>query len=219
MSTAIGGKLPLADAELLTRFWGRVNRDGPIPGHRPDLGPCWPWTGSTSSDGYGHFRVNGELVRTHRFAYEQAHGNIPRGLDVLHHCDNPPCVNFERHLFVGTHSDNMRDMIAKHRGNKATGDRNGSRLYPERRPRGDGHASRMRPEIMPCGDRNGARLHPETRARGEQNGSSKLTALEVTAIRALLLNRRLSYPAIGMLFGVSKTAIWRIDRGLTWARQ
>lgn len=49
-------------------------------------------------------------------AWALTHGPIPRGLSVLHHCDNPPCCNpGPRHLFVGTQIDNVNDMIAKDR--------------------------------------------------------------------------------------------------------
>lgn len=44
----------------------------------------------------------------------QAHGSVPDGLCVLHHCDNPPCVNVD-HSFLGTIADNNRDRAAKGR--------------------------------------------------------------------------------------------------------
>src|SRR5687767_3489091 len=54
----------------LVRFWAKVNKNGPIPEHRPDLGPCWLWTAALTK-GYGQFRLNGRMVYAYTFAYEQ----------------------------------------------------------------------------------------------------------------------------------------------------
>ena len=64
--------------------------------------------------GYGWLRRNGEEIRTHRLSYKLNVGPIPQGLHVLHHCDNPPCINPD-HLFLGTHADNMKDARNKGR--------------------------------------------------------------------------------------------------------
>jgi hypothetical protein len=84
---------------------------------------CWGWLGFKSGDGYGKMRTRGKAVRAHRVSYQLHVGPIPDGLSVLHHCDNPGCVN-PRHLFVGTHNDNMADCSAK--GRIRWGDRRGS---------------------------------------------------------------------------------------------
>lgn len=75
---------------------------------------CWPWTAATRRRGYGIFTVNRRNFVAHRLAFQVATGIDPGELLVCHTCDNPPCCN-PAHLFLGTNSDNMRDMVAKGR--------------------------------------------------------------------------------------------------------
>lgn len=103
--------MPPAPRPLVDRFWEMVRR-GPSE-------ECWPWTGSTRAGGYGAIavRVPGRrhrLAPAHRVSWELHNGPIPDGLQVLHRCDNPPCVN-PAHLFLGTNDDNVADMLSKGR--------------------------------------------------------------------------------------------------------
>ena len=74
---------------------------------------CWNWTRSLSNKGYGYFRRDGHEL-AHRWSYGTFVGPIPPKMFVLHHCDNPRCVNPD-HLFLGTNHDNILDMVAKGR--------------------------------------------------------------------------------------------------------
>ena len=103
------------------RFWAKVNKDGPIPAHRPELGPCWVWTGCRCQ-GYGYLVWGGKAMMAHRASWQLHHGSIQEGANILHHCDNPSCIR-PSHLFTGTQQANIQDMIAKGRKNPARGER------------------------------------------------------------------------------------------------
>lgn len=81
---------------------------------------CIEWPFSRTADGYGQLRYEGEHRMATHVALElsgQPRPTMPgrRGACALHRCDNPPCVN-PRHLWWGTISDNVADMVAKGRG-------------------------------------------------------------------------------------------------------
>ncbi len=89
----------------------------------PNTG-CYLWLAAVGSSGYGHFGYWGRVVDVHRFAYEHFVGPIPDGMCVLHRCDMPLCVN-PAHLFLGTQTDNMRDMDEKRRRKTPQGEDRG----------------------------------------------------------------------------------------------
>lgn len=71
---------------------------------------CYLWRGTLFASGYG--RLGNK--RTHRLVWEEVNGTIPKGLFVLHRCDVKCCGNIQ-HLFLGSLSDNMQDMVNKGR--------------------------------------------------------------------------------------------------------
>lgn len=95
--------------DIHDRFWSKVKKTS----------QCWEWTGAIYGRGYGHFgiKINGKhkTVASHRLSYEIHFGKIPIGLDIMHSCDNPPCVN-PSHLSTGTRSQNMKDAFDRGRG-------------------------------------------------------------------------------------------------------
>jgi len=108
-------EIPRLTAKQIINFWSKVN-------HHPGLGPagdCWKWIGWMHDNRYGGFDVGAVTCLAHRVSYAISHGRIPRGMCVLHSCDEPSCVN-PAHLWLGTQADNMRDMRKK--GRASTGE-------------------------------------------------------------------------------------------------
>jgi hypothetical protein len=111
---------------LAERFWKYVDRRGPDE--------CWMWTGSRRGEGmrYGSVAIHrdenpngvkGHTDGAHRVSWAMANGRgVPGGLFVLHSCDVKLCVN-PAHLRIGTHAENMEEMVEKGRQNKARGER------------------------------------------------------------------------------------------------
>jgi len=105
------------------KFWERVNKTD----------YCWEWTGAKYRYGYGKVMFNGKRVTTHRVSWELYYGKKPK-LCILHHCDNPPCVN-PHHLFEGTKAENNHDKFLK--GRVAKGLSHGRYTKPWRTARGE----------------------------------------------------------------------------------
>jgi hypothetical protein len=104
-------------------FWDQVR----------GFGDCWVWTGYRQPNGYGLVRGYTFTERyAHRLSWTMANGPIPAGMWVLHHCDNPPCINPD-HLYLGTGIDNARDRERRGRGNHPSGEVWYSRLRAGRR--------------------------------------------------------------------------------------
>jgi hypothetical protein len=90
---------------------------------------CWVWTGALQAGGYGSFGWPGKTWK--EWKTRKAHkprdalyvGPIPDGLDILHSCDNPPCVRAS-HLFPGTDFDNQQDCLKKGRRADCRGEKN-----------------------------------------------------------------------------------------------
>jgi len=98
------------DASDRQRFWKKVEKTS----------SCWLWTGARFSNGYEAFRLRGKQRRAHIVIFEWTNGSTS-DLRVCHTCDVKHCVNPE-HLFLGTQSDNIRDMFSKGRQRERRGE-------------------------------------------------------------------------------------------------
>lgn len=142
------------------RFWSFVKKtDG-----------CWIWSGANVA-GYGALSVpEGMERRAHRFSWVLHYGAIQQGLDVLHRCDNPPCVRPD-HLFLGTALDNARDMASK--------GRSGATKHPEKISRGE---SRPASKLTEKDVVNIRRLHADGKTQKEIAQKYNVTSALISGI-------------------------------------
>lgn len=163
------------------RFWPHVQKSD----------TCWEWTAGRNEHGYGRLYYKGKMTLAHRVSWELHNGSVPDGKFVLHHCDNPPCVN-PAHLWIGDHTDNARDMAAK-----------GRQVFQQH------------PERAPRGERNRNHTHPETIRHGEVHPRAKLTNQDVLAIRSLRQTGR-AMNSLAIEYGVTEATIKRIVYRKGW---
>ncbi len=178
---------PLAD-----RLWEQVDQSG----------ECWKWTGRLTGFGYGIIFVSKRIRpfnhTTHRVAWALVAGAVPKGMGVLHTCDNPACVRNDDegwyevngilrprrgHLFLGTRAENNIDKETKGRG--------------------------------VSGDRHGLRLRPDRAARGEQAGAAKLRESDVRDIRRRFAEG-ITQTALAIEYGVGKDCVSSLILRRTW---
>ena len=138
-------------------------------------GDCWLWTGAKTSHGYGQLRTGnpGRVEMAHRLAWDFYRGPIPTGMNVLHRCDNPPCVNPD-HLMVGSQSVNALDMVAKGRQRGGFGEYRHS----------GGAGWKLNSEIV---------LEIRRRAEGGESYASISRSFDLTAAMVSRIVRRLSW--------------------------
>lgn len=90
-------------------FWSKTE---------PQQNGCIHHLNKPDKSGYPKISIRTDSIRihstAHRIAWILTNGPINDGLFVLHKCDNPQCCNPD-HLFLGTHQDNMWDMVKKGR--------------------------------------------------------------------------------------------------------
>lgn len=150
--------------EQVKRFWARVTQ-APAPA-------CWLWTGAQQRKGYGRVAFLGRIWGAHRLAWFLSFGDIPDRKQVCHRCDNPPCCNPD-HLFLGSNSDNVQDMLQK------------GRFVVGRRPMGSmNRASKLREADIAAIRANGELTFAEARNVARQYGVTPQNIMNIVKRRS-----------------------------------
>lgn len=214
---------------MLNRFWSKVDKSNGDDS-------CWEWTAYKYPNGYASIRLNGVRYYAHRASWIIHYGEIPEGLLVCHHCDNPPCVN-PSHLFLGTTQDNVNDKMNKGRyraGHVSGEDHPNSRFNWEiinkiRKSYAEGVTQQ---ELADKYNTSQAYIGKIIKniwwkdnnyipsdnyiARGESHSMSKLTQIQVTEIRNRHAKGGLTQQQLGKEYGVSRALIGLIVNNKLW---
>lgn len=198
---------------------------------------CWNWTGSKNAKGYGviagelngkRYTKKGQQMLAHRVSWVLFRGEIPdsdaaHGTVVMHICDNPACVN-PQHLKLGTQSENVLDMIQKERRPRRTTPKGVEHWNSAFKSQADidlicstvGQTKALAERfgvdvctIKRLRQRNGA-IRPDA----DKFVNKPLTPEAIEHIRSTPPGTR----GLGKLYGVGKTTIANIRKGLTHAR-
>lgn len=204
------------------RFWKQVKKTD----------SCWLWAGPMDRDGYGIFRgaVAGVIFsKAHRFSYALHTGDLLHGMQALHTCDNPRCVN-PSHLFSGTNADNMADKVRKGRSRAPAGEHHHGVVLTElqvkailKDPRPHAQISvdyGVMPSTIGSIKQKVSWKHLEESAvhaprvgqQGEKFYAAKLKAEDVLFIRASNLRGK----DLALRFGVSPQTITDIRKFRSW---
>lgn len=178
--------------------------------------------------------VNGKPKRANRLSYEIHKGEIPKGMEVCHSCDNPSCVNPD-HLWLGTHKDNIRDCHKKGRANICKGSKKPQSKLTEKdvleirekynNPYTSSELSKIygvcKKNILTILHGNAwkhvffKKLKIERKStKGENNKLAKLNEKQIVQIREQYPTK--SVNQLSIEFKISKTQISMILRGKSW---
>ena len=171
------------------------------------------------------------MYLSHRIAWVIHNGKIPKGLCVLHHCDNPSCCN-PKHLFVGTVRDNNIDCALKDRYSsakltEAQADeirvKYKTDTYSQRELAimfgvcQDTISSIVRGKTHNCDNRVPFRDFSHQRGGiGEKHSRAKLTWEDVDKIRELYSQGNITLKELAVNFKVAQTTLSAIITFKTW---
>jgi transcriptional regulator with XRE-family HTH domain len=210
------GKATMRGRPLQERFDAKWVRD--------EATGCHMWTAGLFPAGYGQFKLNGGPVGAHRVAWELAHGPVPDGMHVCHHCDTPACVNVA-HLFLGDNVANVADKVAKGRQARNYGETNGAAILSDADVaricalRARGLSQRHIASVVGCSQTHVGHVVSGQRRPGMHvlppafDLRQKLTDDDIRKIRAEHARGGVTQSSLARMFGVAQSYISAVVHG------